>query len=121
MQPMVVDISDTLMQHQEEHLKMLNDEPVKTLFSIKGVMSWHCDETETRNPHSTNFARKLLMPFPSSHLAECGDNFVNDLLLKKRNRLEINKRGDLSVKLTKLVSYIKSLCSTRISLTDIFR
>ena len=91
MQPMVVDISDALKQHQEEHSKKQNDEPVKTLLNIKGVMAWHCDETETRYPHSTNFARKLQMPFPSSHLAECGDNVVNDLLLKKRNRLEITK------------------------------
>ncbi|XP_014774615.2 SCAN domain-containing protein 3-like [Octopus bimaculoides] len=33
----------------------------------------------------TNFARKLLLPFPSSSLAECGFSAVNDLLLKKRN------------------------------------
>ena len=73
-------------------------------------MSWLCDETETKYPHSTNFARKLLLPFPSSYLAECGFSAVNDLLLKKRNRLDITKRGDLRLKLTKLEPDIKSLC-----------
>ncbi|GFV37124.1 uncharacterized protein TNCV_3633921 [Trichonephila clavipes] len=56
-------------------------------------------------------ARKLLLPFPSSYLAECGFSAVNDLLLKKRNRLDIIKRGDLRLKLTKLEPDIRSLCS----------
>ena len=58
----------------------------------------------------TSFARKLLLPFPYSYLAECGFSTVNDLLLKRRNRLDITKREDLRLKLTKLVPYIKSLC-----------
>ena len=80
------------MHHQEELSEMQNDESVTTLFNIKGVMAWPCDETETKHPHSTNFARKLLLPFPSSYLAECDFSAVNDLLLKKRNRLDITKR-----------------------------
>lgn len=110
-QPVLVDLSDVSMQYQEELSEMQNDESVKTLFNIKGAMAWLCDETETKYPNSTNFARKLLLPFPSSYLAECGFSAVNDLLLKKRNRLDITKRGDLRLKLTKLVPNIKSLCS----------
>ena len=110
MQPMLVDISDVSMQYLEELSEMQNDESVKTLFNIKGVMSWLCDETETKYPHSTNLARKLLLPFPSSYLAEYGFSAVNDLLLKKRNRLDITRRGDLRLKLTKLEPDIKSLC-----------
>ena len=45
MQPMLVDIADVSMQYQEELSEMQNDESVKTLFNIKGVMSWLCDET----------------------------------------------------------------------------
>ena len=91
---------------------MQNDESVKTSFSIKGAMAWLCDGTETKYPISTSFARnlKLLLPFPSSYLAECGFSAVNDLLLKKRNRLDITRRGDLRLKLTKLEPDIKSLC-----------
>ncbi|CAB4056960.1 unnamed protein product [Lepeophtheirus salmonis] len=42
--------------------------------------------------------------------AECGFSAVNDLLLKKRNQLDITKRGELRIKLTKLDPDIKSLC-----------
>ncbi|XP_038649260.1 E3 ubiquitin-protein transferase MAEA isoform X1 [Scyliorhinus canicula] len=110
MQPVLVDLSDVSMQYQEELSEIQNDESVKTLFNIKGAMAWLCDETETKYPNSTRFARKLLLTFPS-YLAECGFSAVNDLLLKKRNRLDITKQGDLRLKLTKLVPNIKSLCS----------
>ncbi|GFU09769.1 uncharacterized protein TNCV_1765771 [Trichonephila clavipes] len=73
-------------------------------------MAWLCDGTETKYPYSTNTARKLLLPLPSSYLAECGFRVVNDLLSKKRNRLDIIKRGDLRLKLTKLEPYIRFLC-----------
>ena len=92
MQPMLVDISNVLMQYQEELSEMQSDESLKSLFNIKAVMAWHCDETESKYPHSTIFARKLLLPFTSSYLADCEISAVNDLLLKKRNRLDITKR-----------------------------
>ncbi|GFW90722.1 uncharacterized protein TNCV_2417191 [Trichonephila clavipes] len=81
-QPVLVDRSDILMQYQEELLEMQNDESVKTLFNIKGALTRLCDETETKYPHSTKSARKLLLPFPSSYLAECGFSAVSDLLSK---------------------------------------
>ncbi|GFV94339.1 uncharacterized protein TNCV_2267931 [Trichonephila clavipes] len=105
-QLMLVEISHISMQYQEELSEMQNDESVKTLFNIKGVMAWLCDETETKYPHSTKSAGKWLLRFPSSYLAECGFSAVNDLLSKKRNRLDITKRGDLRLMLTKLESLI---------------
>ncbi|XP_058019693.1 protein FAM200C-like isoform X3 [Ahaetulla prasina] len=110
-QPMLVDLSGVPMQYQEELSEMQNDESLKTLFSIKGAAVWLCDETEAKYPNSTYFARKALLPFPSSYLAECGFSAVNDLLLKQRNGLDISERGDLRMKLTKLEPNIKSLCS----------
>jgi hypothetical protein len=84
-------------------------------------MAWLCDETEMKYPNSTSFARKLLLPFLSSYLVECGFRAVNDLLLKKRNCLAITKSGDLILKLTKLVPQIKTLLqqtsSSRTTLT----
>ncbi|GFX50018.1 SCAN domain-containing protein 3 [Trichonephila clavipes] len=89
----------------------LSDKPeMKHLKTVDGVMAWLCDETETKYPHSTKSARKLLLPFPSSYLAEWGFSAVNDLLSKKRNRLHITKQGDLRLKLTNLEPDIKSLC-----------
>ncbi|GFT01073.1 uncharacterized protein TNCV_4054651 [Trichonephila clavipes] len=82
---MLVDICDISMQYHEEFSDMQNDESVKTLFNIKGVMTWFCDDTETKYPHSTKSTGTLLLPFPSSYLAEWGFSAVNDLLSKKRN------------------------------------
>jgi hypothetical protein len=112
MQPMLVDLSDiSNMPYQEELAEMQNDESVKTLFNIKGAMAWLCEETEIKYPDSTKCARKLLLPFLSSYLAECGFSAINYLLLKDRNRLDITQRGDLRLKLTKLEPNIKSFCS----------
>ncbi|GFW47116.1 uncharacterized protein TNCV_55691 [Trichonephila clavipes] len=106
---MLASISVISIQY-EELSEMQNDESVKTLLNIKRVMILLWDETETKYPHSTKSARNLLLPFSSSYLAECCFRAVNDLLSKKRNLLDITKRGDLRLKLTKLEHDIKSLC-----------
>ena len=92
---------------------MQQDESVKTLFKIKGTMMWLSEESEKKYPNSTTLAREVLINFPSSYLVECGFSVVTDLLQAKRNRLEITKRGDLRLKLTKLVPRIKQICSQR--------
>lgn len=112
MQPMLVDLADiSNMQYQEELAEMQNDESIKSLFNIKGLMAWLCEETEVKYPNSSKYARKKLLPFPSSYLVECGFSAINDLLSKRRNRLDITHRGDLRLKLTKLEPNIKFLCS----------
>ncbi|GFV73023.1 uncharacterized protein TNCV_1734911 [Trichonephila clavipes] len=114
MQPMLVDLPDiSNMQYQVELAELQNDDSVKTLFSIKGAMAWLSEETEIRYPNSTKCARKLLLPFPSSFLGECGFSAVNELLIKKRNRSDVTQRRDLRLQLTKLEPNIKSLCTKR--------
>jgi len=110
-QPLLVDLSDVTMEYQGELSELQNDDSIKALFKIKGTMMWLCEETQATYPNASSLARKLLLPFPSSYLVECGFSAVNDLLLKKRNRLDITKRGDLRLKLTKFLPRIKSLCS----------
>lgn len=83
-QPVLVNLCDVSVQYQKELAELQNDESVKALFNMKGVTAWLCDETEVKYPNSTGFARKLLLPFPSSYLVECGFSTVNDLLLKKK-------------------------------------
>ena len=80
-----MDLFDVALQYQEELSEIQNDEPVKSLFKIKGAMAWLRDETETKCPKSTSIARKLLLPFPSSYLVECSLSAVNDLLQKKKS------------------------------------
>ena len=99
------------MEYQGELSELQNDDSMKALFKIKGTMMWLCEETQAKYPNKYSLARKLLLPFPSSYLVECGFSAVNDLLPKKRNRLDITKRGNLRLKLTKFRPLIKFICS----------
>ena len=112
-QPLLVDVSDAAVQYQEELSELKHDESVITLFKLKGTNMWLCDEVVKKYPNITTLARELLIHFPSSYLAECGFSAVADLLHAKRNRLEITKRGDLRLKLTKLSPRIKDICRMR--------
>jgi hypothetical protein len=56
------------------------------------VCEWFCEETEEKYPSSTQCARKYLLTFPFSYIPEFGFSAINDLLLKKRNRLGITQR-----------------------------
>ena len=47
---------------------------------------------EIKYSNLTKYERKLLAPFPSSYLAKCGFSAANDLVLKKRNRLDSTLR-----------------------------
>ena len=109
-QPLLMDVSDATMQYQEELSELQHDESVKTLFKLKGTKMWLYDEVERKYPNISASARALLIPFPSSYLVECGFSAVDNLLEAKRNRLEITKRGDLRLKLTKLSPRINDMC-----------
>ena len=50
-----------------------------------------CDGGVVLSVFGVVVTRKLLLPFPSSYLVECGFSAVNYLLLKKRNRSDITK------------------------------
>ncbi|XP_026475458.1 protein ZBED8-like [Ctenocephalides felis] len=101
LQPVIVDLTDISdMQYQEELAEFQNNESANTLFNRKGAMVWLCQEIEAKYPKITKCARKLFLPFPTSYLVECGFSAVNDLLIKKRNRLDITERGDLRLKLS---------------------
>jgi hypothetical protein len=52
------------------------------LFKLEEVMCWLCDRLVLKYPYTTEYARKLLLPFPSSYLAECAFRVVNDILNK---------------------------------------
>ncbi|XP_067136358.1 protein FAM200C-like [Centruroides vittatus] len=84
-QPVLVDLADiSNLQYQEELAELQSNESVITLFNIKGAMAWLCDETEAKYPNTTKCARKLLLPFSSSYLAECGFSAVSDFLTEKK-------------------------------------
>uniref|UniRef100_A0A5S6Q3P9 DUF4371 domain-containing protein n=1 Tax=Trichuris muris TaxID=70415 RepID=A0A5S6Q3P9_TRIMR len=86
--------------YQEELIEMQANEELKP--KIKGGYTsfWLQQEIIQLYPRLWNVAKKFLIPFPSSYLVERGFSAVTDLLGKKRNRLQIVKRGDLRLLLT---------------------
>ena len=109
-QPLLSDLSAVSEQYQQELCELQQDESMKTLFKIKGNLMWLSQECKKKYPRYTALASQKLINFPSSYLVECGFSVVADLLHAKRNQLEITKRGDLRLKLTKLEPRIKQLC-----------
>lgn len=51
-------------------------------------------------PGLSTVVQKLLIAFPSSYLVERGFSAVTNLITKKRNQLDMVKRGDLRLHLT---------------------
>ena len=47
-------------------------------------------------------AEPFLLAFPSSYMVEAGFSHANAVLTKQRNRLSLEERGDLRLKLTNL-------------------
>ncbi|KFD44807.1 hypothetical protein M513_14316, partial [Trichuris suis] len=85
---------------QEELIEMQANEELKP--KIKGGYTsfWVQQEIRQLYPRLRNVAKKFLIPFPSSYLVERGFSTVTDLLGKKRNRLQIVRRGDMRLLLT---------------------
>ncbi|KFD47093.1 hypothetical protein M513_12003 [Trichuris suis] len=113
------------------HLEMLRADFVKRfsdILSMKipgSVVDRFCnvEEPETelqeelqrqvaqRYPRLWAVVEKLFVAFQSSYLAERGFSAVTDLLSKKRNRLQMVKRGDLRIMLTNISPNVKKLVS----------
>ncbi|CAH1954649.1 unnamed protein product [Acanthoscelides obtectus] len=70
---------------------------------------WLQNNIPVTYPVLWNIARKFLISFPSSYLAERVFSAVTNLLTKKRNRLDIISRGYLRLTLTKLTPNVDNL------------
>ena len=107
----IFEVTDTaahvIVNHRKTLPSDLNDRLTDSYSMLLDGLA--CGETGTKYKNSTSFAGKLLLPFLSPYLAECGISVENDLLLMIRNAQDITKRGDVILKLTKLVPNIKSL------------
>ncbi|KAJ8030984.1 hypothetical protein HOLleu_27563 [Holothuria leucospilota] len=70
---------------------------------------WLDEEIVENYPNLSAQAQNLLLLFPTSYLVECAFSAVADILTIKRGSLDITERGDLCLKLTKLVPDVKTL------------
>ncbi|KAI6647538.1 SCAN domain-containing protein 3 [Oopsacas minuta] len=68
-----------------------------------------CNSIADQYPALWARAKMMILSFPRSYLVEKGFSVVVGLLIKMKNRLEITKRGDLRVFLTKFSPDLKNL------------
>uniref|UniRef100_A0A5S6QLU3 DUF4371 domain-containing protein n=1 Tax=Trichuris muris TaxID=70415 RepID=A0A5S6QLU3_TRIMR len=96
---------------QEELVELQHNEEIKPKFRSGYHQFWLQRQVAQLYPRLWAIVEKLLIAFPSSYLAERGFSAVTDLLSKKRNRLQIVKRGDLRIMLTNINPDVKKLAS----------
>ncbi|KHJ39919.1 hypothetical protein D918_10039 [Trichuris suis] len=98
---------------EEELIELQTNEKLRATFKSDYQAFWMQRKVGGLYPRLSDIARKLLIAFPSSYLVERGFSVVSDLVRKKRNRLQIAKRGDLRVRVTNMKSDIGKLISLR--------
>lgn len=103
------DIEETNVIIQEELTEISTNEELKVQFKHGYQHFWLQKNIPATYPVLWNIARKFLISFPSSYLVERGFSAVTNLLTKKRNRLDIIRRGDLRLNLTKLTPNVDNL------------
>ncbi|KRX42099.1 SCAN domain-containing protein 3 [Trichinella murrelli] len=97
---------------QEEHVEMSADLEAKLLFKHKSLSEfWSNVNITNKYPKLSAAAQPFLLAFPSSYLVEAGFSHVNAILSKQRNRLNLEMRGDLRLKLTNFQPNINALAA----------
>ncbi len=99
--------------YQEEIFQIMHNDFMHNIYKSQGILMWLNDEVQEKYLNIAMYAQSLLIHFPSSYLVECSFSSAIDFLSKKRNRLEITKRGDLRLKLSKMKPRIKELVKNK--------
>jgi len=63
---------------------------------------WYNVKARDKYPKLAVAAEPFLLAFPSSYMVEAGFSHVDAILSKQRNRLNLEERGDLRLKLTNI-------------------
>ncbi|KAE9523112.1 hypothetical protein AGLY_016499 [Aphis glycines] len=106
-----VNIESAKLQYQEELIEISTNEMLKASFKNGENLTefWLQSTISQIYPGLWTVVQKLLIPFPSSYLVERGFSAVTNLITKKRNQLDIVKRGDLRLHLTNFEPNVKKL------------
>ena len=99
--PFFLDLNEVMMnavEYQEELLEIKEDTEAQICFQTQGcVAMW--THFQTRYPNCWNIVRVPMTAFLTSYLVEAGFSQLFYLLSKQRNCLDVEKRGDLRLKL----------------------
>ncbi|KAF2358935.1 Ribonuclease H-like domain [Trinorchestia longiramus] len=97
---------------EDELVEMSVDLEAKALFERKTLTEyWTHVNTATKYPKLKARAEALLLTFPTSFMVEAGFSHANAILTKQRNRLNLENRGDLRLKLTNFKPNINSVAA----------
>ncbi|XP_023222959.1 SCAN domain-containing protein 3-like [Centruroides sculpturatus] len=73
---------------------------------------WSNNNIATKYPKLRAEAEPFLLAFPTSYVVEAGFSHANAILTKQRNRLNLENRGDLRLKLTNFQPNINNLAAS---------
>ena len=105
--------SDIEFYLQEELIDMCADLEAKFLFkSLTLCEYWSNVNINKQYPKLSATVEPFLLAFPSSYMVEAGFSHANSILTKERNRINLEERGDLRLKLTNIQPNISELACT---------
>ena len=93
----------------KELITLQNDFELKPKFSISYQIFWLQSKIKVKYRHVWDQVKIIFIAFPSSYLVEREFSSVTGLLDKKKKCLDIERRGDLRLFLTKIQPDIKKL------------
>jgi len=95
---------------EHELAELSVDIAAKAAFKSRSLSDfWHKVNTRDKYPKLAAAAEPFLLAFPSSYMVEAGFSHVNAILSKQCNRLNLEERGDLILKLTNIQPDVKAL------------
>ncbi|MPC66986.1 SCAN domain-containing protein 3 [Portunus trituberculatus] len=105
-----IESADIPVHMKEEFIDMTVDLEASALFRRKGFREfWINENNVAKYPQLCAVIEPFLLGFPSICMVEAGFSHANAVLTKKRNRLSLEERGDLRLKLTNLQPKISAL------------
>ena len=107
--PFEVDPADVKESIQEDLIDLQCNESAKGKFRQGLQLFWCSEEVQTRFPRLWNEVKLFFIAFPTSYLVEVGFSKVAHLLTRSRNRLQIDRRGDLRLSLTSFSPELEKL------------
>lgn len=96
-------------QLEEELIELTTNEEIKIKYKNGYQQFWLQKSIPQLYPGLWSIVERFLIAFPSSYLCERGFSAVTTLLTKKRNHLQVTKRGDLRLFLSKIEPDINKL------------
>ena len=101
------------LEIQEEFIQMKMDLEAKSLHTKENFRGfWTNNHVFQNYPKIYEKVEPFLLSFPSSYMVEAGFSRVNNILTKSRNRLDLEKNGDIRLNLTNLDPNIPALLRT---------